>query len=125
MGEIKVNHHARKEGKTKYGLSRLMKGFLDLINFKFWAGYSTRPLHLFGGIGLGLLSIGIITNLYLVLLKLIYGIELSNRPLLLFGVLMMVLGFQIFMTGFLAEIMIRNYYATSGSQTYDIKEEIL
>jgi len=101
VGEIKVRHHERKHGKSKYGARRLLRGFFDLINFKFWADYSTRPLHFFGGIGSALLASGFFIDLYLVLLKIFYGERLSNRPLLLLGILLMILGLQIVVLHFL------------------------
>lgn len=125
VDELKVHHHKRMKGGSKYGLSRLIRGFLDLINFRFWSGYSTRPLHLFGGAGLALFATGFFINFYLLMLKVLYNEMLSNRPLLLLGVLLMVMGFQIFMTGFLAEIMIRNYYSGTGKTTYIIREKLL
>ena len=125
IDELKVHHHKRVRGTSKYGLSRLVRGFLDLVNFKFWSGYSTRPLHLFGGAGLALFAAGCLINFYLLLLKLLYNEMLSNRPLLLLGVLLIVMGFQIFMTGFLAEIMIRSYYSNTGKTTYVIREKLL
>ncbi|MCD6447578.1 MAG: glycosyltransferase family 2 protein [Thermoplasmata archaeon] len=124
VGEVKVKHHPRKFGKSKYGVARLIRGMFDLINFKFWAGYSTRPLHFFGGIGLIMFGVGFLIDLYLVLLKFLYGETLSNRPLLFLGMLLIIVGFQIFMTGFLAEIMIRNYYSTTNKKTYVIKEKL-
>ncbi|RLF62300.1 MAG: glycosyltransferase [Thermoplasmata archaeon] len=122
VGEIKVRHHERKHGKSKYGARRFLRGFFDLINFKFWADYSTRPLHFFGGIGSALLASGFFIDLYLVLLKIFYGETLSNRPLLLLGILLMILGLQIVFFGFLAEIMIRQYYTSSNKKMYNIKE---
>ncbi len=124
VGEVKVEHYPRQYGKSKYGAARLVRGVLDLINFKFWAGYSTRPLHFFGSVGLLMFAAGFLIDLYLVLLKILYGETLSNRPLLLLGVLLIIVGFQIFMTGFLAEIMIRNYYSTTNKKTYVIKEKL-
>jgi glycosyltransferase involved in cell wall biosynthesis len=124
VGEVKVKHYPRKHGKSKYGMARLARGLFDLINFKFWAGYSTRPLHFFGGIGLTMFFAGFLINFYLLILKLFYGETLSNRPLLLLGILLMIMGFQIFMTGFLAEIMIRNYYSSSNKKIYVIKEKL-
>jgi len=122
VGEIKVRHHERKHGKSKYGARRLFRGFFDLINFKFWSDYSTRPLHFFGGIGSALLASGFFIDLYLVFLKIFYGERLSNRPLLLLGILLMILGLQIVFFGFLAEIMIRQYYTFSNKEMYNIKE---
>lgn len=124
VGEMKVKHHERKHGESKYGFSRLLRGLLDLINFKFWAGYSTRPLHFFGAIGLVLFVAGFFADLYLVMLKLLYGENLSERPLLLLGMLLMIIGFQIFMIGFLAEIMVRNYYSSSGKKIYTVREKL-
>lgn len=124
VGEVKVKHHPRKYGKSKYGMKRLARGLFDLINFKFWAGYSTRPLHLFGGAGVAMFIAGFLIDLYLVFLKLLYGEKLSERPLLLLGTLLMIIGFQTFMTGFLAEIMIRNYYSSTNKKIYVIKEKL-
>ncbi len=124
VGEMKVKHHERKHGESKYGFSRLLRGLLDLINFKFWAGYSTRPLHFFGAVGLVLFVAGFFADLYLVILKLLYGESLSERPLLLLGMLLMIIGFQIFMIGFLAEIMVRNYYSSSGKRIYTVREKL-
>lgn len=124
VGEMKVKHHERKHGESKYGFSRLLRGLLDLINFKFWAGYSTRPLHFFGAVGLVLFVAGFFADLYLVILKLLYGENLSERPLLLLGMLLMIIGFQIFMIGFLAEIMVRNYYSSSGKKIYTVREKL-
>ena len=122
VGEIKVRHHERMHGRSKYGGIRLFRGLMDLVNFKFWAGYSTRPLHFFGGIGLSIFFIGFIISLYLLILKIFYHVALSNRPLLLLGILMLLVGLQIFLTGFMAEMVIRGYY--SGKKTYVIKEKI-
>ena len=123
IGEVKVRHHPREHGKSKYGFARLFRGFFDLINFKFWAGYSTRPLHFFGGIGGIMFFLGFIFAFYLVILKYFYGEMLSNRPLLWLSILLMIMGFQLFMTGFLAEIMIRNYYS-SGKKMYVVREKL-
>jgi glycosyltransferase involved in cell wall biosynthesis len=123
IGEMPVQHHGRTRGRSKYGLSRLFRGLFDLINFKFWAGYSTRPLHFFGGVGLLLFGAGFVIDLYLVLTKLLYGESLADRPLLLLGVLLMVIGFQVFTSGFLAEIMIRSYYAGQRPM-YAIREKL-
>ncbi len=122
VGEIKVRHHERKHGRSKYGGARLFRGLMDLVNFKFWAGYSTRPLHFFGGIGLSIFFIGFVISLYLLILKIFYHAALSDRPLLLLGILMLLVGLQIFLTGFMAEMVIRGYY--SGKKTYVIKEKI-
>jgi len=124
VGETTVQHHERERGQTKYGFARLFRGLFDLINFKFWSGFSTRPLHFFGAVGLLLLGAGFVVNLYLLLLKLLYNAELSDRPLLLLGVLLMVIGLQIFISGFLAEIMVRSYYLARHDKMYSIRETL-
>jgi glycosyltransferase involved in cell wall biosynthesis len=94
VGEIPVVHHARKHGESKYGWDRFYKGLLDLITVLFITRYTRRPLHLFGLIGLGALAVGFGINLYLAILW-FNGESLSNRPLLLLGVLLMLLGIQV------------------------------
>jgi glycosyltransferase involved in cell wall biosynthesis len=119
VGEIEVRHHARRHGSSKYGWDRLYKGLLDLITVLFITKYTRRPLHLFGGLGLLFLGLGFAVNLYLAILWFL-GEPLSNRPLLLFGVLLMVLGFQILTTGLLGEmITFKNFRRTDS---YSIKE---
>jgi glycosyltransferase involved in cell wall biosynthesis len=124
VAEIKVTHHPREKGKTKYGAGRLLKGLFDLINFKFWSGYSTRPLHFFGGLGILSFLIGFIIGLYLVFLKYLYNISLSERPLLLLGVLFIILGVQLIMFGFMGEMIIRVYYGRDDRKTYSIAEDL-
>jgi glycosyltransferase involved in cell wall biosynthesis len=116
--EVKVNHRPRTRGKTKYGGKRLVKGLFDLMNFKFWSGYSTRPLHFFGGLGIISFLAGFFISLYLVLLKFLYDESISDRPLLLLGVLFIILGIQLIMFGFLAEMIIRVYYDKADRKTY-------
>lgn len=108
IGEKVVKHHSRKFGKTKFGISRFMHGFLDLLTLVFVNNYLQRPMHFFGTIGFLLLVIGGIINSYLAIEKLFYGAVLGDRPLLLLGVMLMVLGAQIFSIGFLGELFFRN-----------------
>lgn len=114
VGELKVNHRPRKSGKTKYGIVRLLKGFLDLITVKFWVQYSTRPMHLFGSMGLLSFFLGLFLGIYLAAMKLLYGIPLANRPLLLLSILLIVLGVQLFALGLLADILIKMYFHNEG-----------
>lgn len=110
VGEIVVNHRARKHGRTKYGTMRLFRGFLDLFVIKFWMQYSFRPMHLFGGIGLMFFGIGALVSVYLLLLKFFYNQSLSDRPLLILAALMILLGFQLFMLGVLMDALTKIYY---------------
>lgn len=119
VGETKVNHHPRKYGKTKYNIWRLLKGFLDLINIKFWTQYSTRPLHFFGILGIIQFLVGFLIGLYLTILKLFFGHSLADRPLLLLSTLLIILGIQFVTFGFLSEILIRVYYEKRKSYAID------
>lgn len=124
MGEIKVRHHKRKYGKTKYGLKRVFKGFLDLFYLKFWIEFSTRPLHFFGFIGILSIILGALLGIanvlyYLLILK---RTILSVGPLLIVAALLILLGVQFIVLGFLGEIIIRTYYLRSDEKNYKIKE---
>ena len=121
IGEIKVNHRPRKFGKSKYSVKRLVKGFLDLLVVFFWQKYSARPIHLFGGSGLVLFIIGMLLGLVLVILRLFFGVPLSNRMTPLLAVLLVILGVQFFLFGILADISIKNYYKTEG-KIYSIEK---
>jgi len=120
--EIPVAHNERKYGKTKYGVSRIFKGILDLIVVKFWLEYSSRPIYVFGGLGLGITSIGIAIGLYLTTLKVIFAEPLSNRPMLLLAVLLIVIGTQFVIFGLLADVMTKIYYNNSERKYYTIEK---
>jgi hypothetical protein len=118
---LSVVHHARQHGASKYGWDRYYKGLLDLITVLFITKYTRRPLHLFGMIGLSALFVGFGINLYLAILWL-SGQTLSNRPLLLLGILMMLLGIQVLTTGLIGEmITFKNFNRTD---TYSVKERV-
>lgn len=121
IGEQVVRHHPRKYGKTKFGFSRFMHGFLDLITLVFVNNYLQRPMHFFGTLGFVFLLVGGLINLYLTIMKLFFGESLSGRPLLLLGVMLMVLGAQIFSIGFLGELINK---ARGRPQKPNIKEQI-
>ena len=103
--EIPVNHRAREFGKSKYGGSRMFKGFFDFLSVVFISKYSKRPLHIFGFIGFLLFFIGMIINLYLTY-NWFLGIPLSNRPILFLGILLSIVGIQFFSMGFIAELVV-------------------
>lgn len=105
--EIPVRHHPRRYGRSKYGVWRLPKGFLDLITVIVTTRYLKRPLHFFGSIGLGSLVLGGAMLAYLAILWVLgYG-PIGNRPLLFGGILLAILGVQLFSLGVLAELMIK------------------
>lgn len=124
IGEVKVNHHDRKNGQTKYGMARIIKGFLDMLVVVFWQKYSTRPIHIFGGLGILLSMLGFILGLYLITMKLIFNMSLQNKTTPLLAVFMVVIGLQFFLTGILADITIKNYYSDKDKTTYLIEEVI-
>lgn len=103
-----VTHHPRKYGKTKFGLSRFMNGFLDLITITFVQQYLQKPMHFFGTVGVLLLLLGGGINLYMAFIKFVYGQGIGDRPLLFLGILLMVVGVQFFSTGLLGEMINKN-----------------
>jgi len=122
IGEVKVKHHPRKYGTTKYGLKRVIKGFLDLIVITFWQKYSVRPIHVFGGLGLLLSASGISAGSYMGIQRLFFGGSLANRPMFLLAVLMIIIGVQFVVSGLLADIMLKVYYCQNGRRNYLIED---
>jgi glycosyltransferase involved in cell wall biosynthesis len=108
--EVKVNHKRRQYGKTKYNLSRVYHGFLDLILVVFWQKFSARPIHLFGGIGLLLNFFGILIGIYLSYLKIFFNESIANRPLLLLSIMSIIIGIQFIIFGILADMILKLYY---------------
>lgn len=122
IAEIQVHHRPRLRGKSKYGITRTLRVVLDLLTVKFLLSYSTRPLHIFGLIGLGSGGIGSLIALYLSAQKLFYGIEIGGRPLLLLAVLLILIGFQFISMGLLGEMLARTYHESQDKPIYVIKE---
>jgi glycosyltransferase involved in cell wall biosynthesis len=118
IGEVKVKHHERRHGKTKYSWRRIIKGFLDLIVVIFWQKYSARPIHVFGGLGLLLSVVGGIISLYMVISRLFFGMGLADRPLFLVSIFMIIVGVQFVVTGVLADIMLKVYYGQKERKPY-------
>ena len=105
ISELAVMHHPRKYGKTKFGLSRFMKGFLDLVTLMFVHRYMQRPMHFFGSLGVVSFVAGGLINLYIAVLKIVFQLPVSNRPIIFLGILLMVVGVQLFSIGFLGEMI--------------------
>ncbi|WP_456465397.1 glycosyltransferase family 2 protein [Persephonella sp.] len=122
--EIPVKHHPRIYGKSKYGISRTFKVLLDLILVKFLLDYRTKPLRVLGGSGAVLLFLGALTLSYLVVVKIVGGQDIGNRPLLIFGTLFFLSGIQLISTGIVAELITRTYYESQGKRPYIIREII-
>ena len=125
IGEIKVSHHPRIYGKTKYSLARIFKGYIDLLNVLFWKKYSNRPLHLFGGIGILLGTFGFILGIVLLIARQFFNKPLSQSQLPLIAVLFFIVGIQFFISGLISDIMIKSYYGNEKiRKPYSIKEVI-
>ena len=107
IGEKPVNHRARQFGRTKFGLERYIRGFLDLITVAFLTRFAARPMHFFGMFGTLAFLGGFAISLWITIDKLAFGNPVGDRPLLLLGVLLIIVGVQTFCTGFLADMMIR------------------
>lgn len=120
--EIPVNHRARKYGKSKYGLRRIMRVPLDLVTVKFLGTYSTKPLYMFGLVGLFLLLAAVGSEAVAMVQRFVPPyVHLNNNPLLLLGAVLVVLAIQIVMMGLLAELIMRTYYESQGKPTYIIR----
>jgi glycosyltransferase involved in cell wall biosynthesis len=124
VAEIPVNHSARQFGTSKYGISRTLRVVLDLLTVRFLLSYGTRPMQIFGLLGLISTGLGVLIGIYLTWLKLATGAALSDRPLLLLAVLMIVLGVQFISMGLLGELIVRTYYETQSKPIYVVREEI-
>ena len=121
IAEIPVQHHPRRFGTSKYSLNRIWRVLLDLITVKFLLSFSTRPLQIFGSIGLVSFIAGFGISGYLTFLKLVYQEHLSNRPLLWLGILLIMLGFQFITLGLLAEMLARTYHESQNKPIYVIR----
>ncbi|MEX2641007.1 MAG: glycosyltransferase family 2 protein [Balneolales bacterium] len=123
IGEKVVTHHPRKYGESKFGFTRFIKGFLDLITLLFLNSYMERPMHFFGTMGTLFLGAGGGITLYLVIMRMFFQVYLTNRPLLLFGILLLVLGVQFFSLGLLGE-MLNKGRNQPGDGTVNIRDKV-
>jgi len=123
VAELPVNHRPREHGRSRYGMERYLRGFLDLLTVTFMGRYRHRPLHLFGGLGLALGGVGSVVLAYLAVLKL-GGSAIGHRPLLTLGVLLVVVGMQFLSLGLLSELITSHHEertdgARAGAQHVD------
>jgi glycosyltransferase involved in cell wall biosynthesis len=117
-----VNHRPRRHGTSKYGISRTIRVLLDLLTVKFLISYSTRPLHIFGLLGMAMGSLGAAMCVWLAWSKFVWHEGISNRPLLLFGILLIFTGVQLVTLGLLAEMLSRTYHESQDKPIYAIRD---
>jgi glycosyltransferase involved in cell wall biosynthesis len=122
IAEVEVNHRPRRYGTSKYGISRTIRVILDLLTVKFLLSYSTRPVQIFGLIGLAMAVPGVVITGYLAIVRLIGAESIANRPLLLFGILLIFTGVQLITLGLLAELQARTYHESQNKPIYAIRE---
>ena len=117
-----VNHRARQHGVTKFGFERYLRGFLDLISVLYLTRFARRPMTFFGGIGTVGFLLGFAMLAYLSVVKLVYGEPIGGRPLLIFGVMLILLGAQSFLAGLLGEMIVRP--EMEDVRRFDVREEL-
>lgn len=119
--QVDVKHHARQFGKSKYGINRTFKVMADLILMVFFRKYLQKPMHLFGTMGFISLGLGILINLYLLVVK-ILGHDIWNRPLLILGLILLLGGIQLITIGIIADINVRTYFESQNKKTYTVRK---
>jgi glycosyltransferase involved in cell wall biosynthesis len=121
VAEIPVRHHPRFSGSSKYGLNRTFKVILDLITVKMLGSYSTKPMYIFGGVGLSACAGGFIFALLTLFEKYFYSVKAHRNPLLLLAVFLFLLGIQFILMGLVAELIIRTYFESQGKPPYIVR----
>lgn len=122
--EVPVNHYARQYGRSKYGISRAVRVALDLITVWFLGGYSTRPIHVFGTLGLLSAAGGFLLGLYLTFVKFSLDQNIGTRPMLQLAVLLVVIGVQLITMGLLGEMMTRTYFESQDKPIYVVRKVV-
>jgi glycosyltransferase involved in cell wall biosynthesis len=122
IAEQVVNHRARQFGTTKYGISRTVRVMLDLVTVKFLLSYSTRPLQMFGLMGMVMGALGGLVLTYLAYVKYFQAQGIGNRPLLMLGILLVFTGVQLLTVGLLAELQARTYHESQGKPIYVVRQ---
>jgi hypothetical protein len=121
IGEKVVNHRARTHGKSNYGITRTFRVMLDLLTVKFLSSYSTRPLQMFGGLGLTMGAEGAAMCAWVVYQR-FFGFQSANRPLLIVGCMLAISGLILIVNGLQAEMISRTYHESQDKPTYVIRE---
>ncbi len=118
--QVDVRHHARRFGTSKYGLGRTVKVVSDLLLMLFFKRYLQRPMHLFGNAGVVLLSLGLLINLYLGILKFL-GQDIWGKPLIILGLMLVIGGIQLITVGIVVEIQMRTYFESQQKKPYKVR----
>ncbi len=119
--QVDVKHHPRKFGKSKYGIGRTFRVLSDLVLMVFFRRYMQKPMHLFGTLGFISFGLGLLINLYLLVLK-ILGHDIWGKPILILGLIFLLGGIQLITIGILAEIAVRTYYESQSKKTYQVRK---
>ncbi len=124
IAELPVNHRHRQFGKSKYNASRTFKVLLDLVTVKFLGTFSTKPIYMFGGLGVLCIVLGVLASVVTLFQKFVYDIWVHRNPMISISIFFLLVGFQFVMMGLLAEIMIRIYHESQDRPTYWIREVV-
>jgi glycosyltransferase involved in cell wall biosynthesis len=124
VAEVPVNYRSRQFGSSKYGMGRIIRVILDLMTVRFLLSYSTRPIQIFGLMGLVSFGLGVLIGLYLTFMKLFYSIALAERPALLLAILLVMIGVQLVTMGLLGEMVVRTYHESQDKPIYTVREEL-
>jgi len=122
LAEVKVSHHPRRFGESKYNLSRTITVLLDLLTVKFLLSYASRPMQVFGLLGMFSFGIGTVIAAYLSFIRLVLGSPIADRPLLWLAMLLILVGVQLVSMGLLGELTARTYHEAQGKKIYAIRE---
>jgi glycosyltransferase involved in cell wall biosynthesis len=122
IAEVKANHRARRFGSSKYGISRTLRVVLDLMTVKFLLSYATRPIHVFGMLGLLSGGLGFSLALLMTIQRMFFEIPMADRPLLLLAVLLLFMGVQFISMGLLGELQVRTYHESQGKPIYVVRK---
>jgi glycosyltransferase involved in cell wall biosynthesis len=122
--EVPVNHRPRVVGRSKYGMSRIFRVVLDLLTVKFFAAYQTRPMHLFGVLGLACLTLSVLTMLAILWQKFALGVSMIQTPLLSLSAILLLMGFNALLLGLLGELVMRTYFESQNKRPYQVQARL-
>lgn len=122
--EVPVHHHPRRFGKAKYGLERTLKVVLDLFTVKFLNSYANKPIYLFGGAGIVMMLLSLVTLLALAVRRIFFEVSVLTSPWFVVAVMVFILGFQSILMGLIAELLVRTYHESQGKTTYTVRKTI-